>query len=224
MLKSTVETNLEMLLDAFRKNANREQAIRMEAYLKNKFPFLGLRKPVRVLLDKSFLRDACQSKYIDWEMVFYLFELEEREFHHLALEYLQKMQEKLKKQDIIHLERLILCKSWWDSVDALSPLVGVLCRKNPVLKKEVLEHWMLSSNIWLKRVSITFQLKYKNQTDSKFLEKAILANHLSKEFFVNKAIGWALRQYSKFNAAWVRNFIATHSLSPLSVREGSKYL
>ena len=215
---------VESIIDAYRKNSNKEKAGQMAAYLKNKFPFLGIQKPLRKELNKEFLKEKSKTKTIDWDLVFELYQMGEREFHHLALDYLIRMQKCLEKSDIQHLEKLILMNSWWDSVDAVSPLVGVLCLQYPELKTEVVKGWITSSNIWLKRVSIIFQLTFKDETDTHFLSAAILQNNQTKEFFVNKAIGWALRQYSKTNPDWVREFIATHDLSSLSVREGSKYL
>lgn len=212
------------IVEIFKENANEEYAKRMSAYMKNYFPFLGIPKPKRVELSKLFMQEKLQHTRIDWQLIFDLYELNEREYQYLALEYLSKMQKHLVKADISKLEHLLIQKSWWDTVDSLASIVGFVCIKYPELKKEVLQIWMISSNIWLKRVSIIFQLKYKTEVDTQFLAKAILANHLSKEFFIKKAIGWALRQYSKYNPDWVRKFISQNSLSPLSIREGSKYL
>jgi len=212
------------IVEIYEKNANRKLAKRMESYMKNHFSFLGIPKPLRAELSKQFLKDKTKSKRIDWDFVFQMFDMKEREFQYLAMEYLRKLEKTMQKSDIELLEKLILSKSWWDSVDTLALLVGVLCQKHPELKEEVLESWMTNSNIWLKRVTLIFQLKYKNETDNEFLKKTILRNNLTEEFFLNKAIGWALRQYSKFNPDWVKIFIASHSLSPLSIREGSKYL
>lgn len=219
-----MQTKTILIVEQFRKNSNEVNARKMSAYMKNHFPFLGLPKPQRVELSKDFLREITKEKMIDWNLVNYLWELSEREFQYLALEYLAKLKKHLEKSDISKLEQLIVTKSWWDSVDALAPLIGVLCKKYPELKTEILSDWIISSNIWLKRVSILFQLKYKNDVDTQFLSKTIIANNLSNEFFVNKAIGWALRQYSKFNPDWVKEFISRYPLSPLSIREGSKYL
>ncbi|WP_321307891.1 DNA alkylation repair protein [Marinifilum fragile] len=219
-----MQTKTIRIVEQFRKNFDEEYAIKMSAYMKCRFPFLGLPKPKRDELSKGFLRKVTKDKMIDWNLVNYLWELPEREFQYLALDYLGKLKKELEKKDISKLEQLIITKSWWDSVDSLAPLVGVLCKKYPELKTEILSDWIISSNIWLKRVSILFQLKYKNDVDTQFLSKTIIANNLSNEFFVNKAIGWALRQYSKFNPDWVKEFISKYPLSPLSIREGSKYL
>lgn len=220
----TQRIGTDKIVEIYKKNANREFAIRMESYMKNNFSFLGIPKPLRADISKAFLQGKSKNKEIDWKFVFHMFDLPYREYQYLALEYLRKLEKNLQKSDIELIEKLILTKSWWDSVDSLAPLVGVLCKKYPELKKEILEKWILNSNIWLKRVTIIFQLKYKNETDTEFLSKAILSNNLSKEFFVNKAIGWSLRQYSKCNADWVKGFISTHPLAPLSSREGSRFL
>ncbi len=219
IINDTVE-----IIDIYEKNANRELAKRMESYMKNHFSFLGIPKPLRAKLSKQFLKEKTKIKRIDWNFVFQMFEKSEREFQYLAMDYLRKLEKTLQKADIEMLEKLILNKSWWDSVDTLAPLVGALCLKHPELKEEVLANWMGNSNIWLKRVSIIFQLKYRDKTDTDFLKKAILRNNMTKEFFLNKAIGWALRQFSKFNPDWVKLFIASYPLSALSIREGSKYL
>lgn len=212
------------IVDIYEKNANRELAKRMESYMKNHFSFLGIPKPLRAQLSKQFLKEKTKIKIIDWDFVFQMFEKPEREFQYLAMDYLRKLEKTLQKSDVEMLEKLIITKSWWDSVDGLAPLVGVLCQKYPELKEKVLINWMERSDIWLKRVTIIFQLKYKGQTDTEFLKRAILRNNMTKEFFLNKAIGWALRQFSKFNPDWVKLFIASYPLSPLSIREGSKYL
>lgn len=216
--------NSQQIITILRQNADKAYAVRMSSYMKNLFPFLGIQKPRRSELSKDFMKEKCKNPQLDWDFVDLMFDMEEREFQYLALEYLGKMQKKLQKEDIYKIEQLIQLKSWWDTVDTLAPLVGVLCIKYPELKEEHVKDWITHNNIWLKRVSIIFQLKYKNDVDTDFLCKAILNNKDTKEFFINKAIGWALRQYSKFNADWVRVFLVENELHSLSVREARKYL
>lgn len=95
----------------------------------------------------------------------------------------------------------------------------------PELKKVMVE-WSQTDNIWLRRVAIDHQLLFKNKTDTLLLAEIITNNFGTKEFFINKAIGWSLRDYSKTNPQWVKDFIQKHSsqMAPLSIREGSKYL
>lgn len=212
------------IIQIFYNNRNEENAVPMAKYLKNQFPFLGLKKPDRTALSKGFLNEKKKDKEIDWDFIFRCYELPEREFQYLAIDYMSKVANLFQPDDMKKIEKLITKKSWWDTVDAISPIVGHIAMKYPEIKETILTKWMESDNIWLKRVSILFQLKYKDKTDTEFLKKAILKNANTNEFFINKAIGWALREYSKTNKEWVRSFIENNKLSKLSVREGSKYI
>ncbi len=212
------------IFETFYYNKNEENAFYMAKYMKNKFPFLGLKKPERVALSKEFLKLKKKDKEIDWDFIFKCYNMPEREFHYLAIDYLDKVKELIKPNDMGKIEKLITTKAWWDTVDYINRLVGYIAMKYPEIKETTIKRWIYSDNIWLKRISIIFQLKYKDKTDANFLEKAILHNAETDEFFINKAIGWALREYSKTNKEWVRNFIQNNKLSKLSIREGSKYL
>lgn len=212
------------IIQVFYDNRNLEQARPMEKYMKDNFPFLGLKTPERRVLTKEFYNERKKDKTVDWEFIFKCYDLPEREFQYLVIGYLDRLKGLLKLDDMDNIEKLIVTKSWWDSVDSLAPIVGYINMKYPEIKEEIISKWIYSDNMWLKRVSIIYQLKYKEKTDTKFLERAILANSQTKEFFINKAIGWALREYSKTNKEWVREFIENNSLSNLSIREGSKYI
>lgn len=208
----------------FYNNKNEEQAKPMAKYMRNKFPFLGLKKPERAALSKEFLKAKRKDTEIDWDFIFKCYDMPEREFQYLAIDYMDKVKKLFTPDDMKNIEKLLITKSWWDSVDAINKTVGYIAMKYPEVKEDVLLEWIESENIWLNRVSIIFQLKYKEKTDTEFLSKAILHNSQTEEFFINKAIGWALRQYSKTNREWVKNFIQQNPLQPLSVKEGSKYL
>lgn len=212
------------IFEVFYNNRNEEQAVPMAKYMKNNFPYLGLKSPERKILTKNFLGEKKKDKEVDWEFVYKCFDLPEREFQYLAIGYMDRIKDLFISMDMEKIEKLITTKSWWDSVDSLAPIVGYICMKYPEVKEDVVYKWIYSDNMWLNRVSIIFQLKYKEKTDTEFLENAILSNSDTKEFFKNKAIGWALREYSKTNKEWVRVFIDTNSLSNLSISEGSKYI
>lgn len=212
------------VIQSFYDNKNEEQAVPMAKYMKNHFPFLGLKTPERRALAKEFFRERKKDKEIDWDFIFKCYELPEREFQYLAIGYMAKVVDLFTPEDMDKIEKLITTKSWWDSVDSINSIVGHIAMKYPEVKETTILKWMESDNIWLNRISIIFQLKYKEKTDTKFLEKAILTNANTDEFFINKAIGWALREYSKTNKDWVRGFIDNNQLSKLSVREGSKYI
>lgn len=205
-------------------NRNEEQAFHMAKYMKNKFPFLGLKKPERTALSKDFLKLKSKDIDVDWEFIFNSFSLAEREFHYLAIDYMDRMQNSFISDDMLNIEKILLTKSWWDTVDSINRTVGHIAMNYPSIKEEYIVKWMKSTNIWLIRISIIFQLKYKDKTDVNFLEQAIVRNNKTDEFFINKAIGWALREYSKTNPSWVKNFINSKELSKLSLKEGSKYI
>ena len=143
----------------------------------------------------------------------------------MAANYLKAMQSYLTKDDLPKLERLVVTKSWWDTVDILDRVVGSLVADYPELE-EVLLKWSLSDNIWLRRVAIDHQLLRKEKTNVQLMEKILLNNMDQTEFFINKAIGWALRDYSKTNPEWVASFIEKNKerMAELSIKEASKYL
>lgn len=196
----------------------------MSAYMKNKFTFLGIAKPERAVLSRPLIKQIKQAAEFDWDYITQLWNLPEREFQYLAVDCLLAMANRLQKDDIEKIADLITQKSWWDTVDNLAAITGILCSKYPALIESHILAWSAGTTIWLKRVAVLFQLKYREKTDTELLSRIICENSQTKEFFINKAIGWVLREYSKTDKAWVRVFIATHSLHPLSVREGSKYL
>lgn len=213
------------IIDIFKYNENKENAVSMKKYLKDNFEFLGIKKPERSKLQKEYIKEISKDQNINTDIVKKLWEMDEREFQYLALDYLVKNKKKLNKENINLIEYLIVTKSWWDTVDIIAThLVGQMCQTHKELIKEYIIKWSTSENMWLRRTAILFQLKYKENVDTKLLTQIIHYNNLSKEFFINKAIGWMLREYSKTNPKWVKEFIDTNELSRLSVREGSKYL
>jgi 3-methyladenine DNA glycosylase AlkD len=203
--------------------ADAEKAVKMSAYMKEQFAFLGIQKPEREALTRSFLAAKKKEKAVDWAFTAACYDMREREYQYLAVDYVALVQDKLLPEDIGRIGSLITQKSWWDTVDAFNTPVGRMFIKYPEVAK-TLRAWMTSGNMWLRRMSIIFQLHLKDRTDTGLLAEAIERNLGSKEFFINKAIGWALREYSKTDPDWVRAFIAAHRLEPLSVREASKYI
>ncbi|MDQ0974372.1 3-methyladenine DNA glycosylase AlkD [Neobacillus niacini] len=216
---------IEKLTALFEENRNDENAGPMEKYMKDHFPFLGIKSPLRKELEKQFFKETEIFKVpFNSDFVTGLWEKDEREYHYTAITYIGKFIKKLPKDVISFLERLITTKSWWDSVDSIAPLVGELARKYPEIIEENIDGWAVDDNLWLRRSAILFQLKYKQQTNEDLLYDYIGKNADSKEFFIQKAIGWALREYSKTNPVSVKVFIEGNKLAPLSVREGSKYV
>ncbi|MBP2243383.1 3-methyladenine DNA glycosylase AlkD [Cytobacillus eiseniae] len=217
---------LDILVDLYEQNRDREKAIPMQNYLKNHFPFLGIKTPERRRLVKQFFDESNILKEdFQADIVWALWEKDEREYQYAALDYIEKSMKRLNKQHLPFLEQLIVSKSWWDTVDMLAPKpVGAIAREYPEVIAERIDGWAYGDHLWLRRSAILFQLKYKAQTDEELLYRYIVQNKGSKEFFIQKAIGWALREYSKTNRASVKAFIESTDLANLSIREGSKYI
>ena len=217
--------NLEDLLVELEAAKDPEKAGPMEAYMRYQFPFLGIAGPERNALYRKYFLSAKKTKMIDWDFVDTCWEKEPREYQYVAANYLKAMQSYLTKDDLPKLERLVVTKSWWDTVDILDRVVGSLVANHPELEEVILK-WSLSDNIWLRRVAIDHQLLRKEKTNVQLMEKILLNNLDQTEFFINKAIGWALRDYSKTNPEWVESFIEKNKerMAELSIKEASKYL
>lgn len=205
----------------FEKHRNQNNATQMKAYLKDKFEFIGIKSPERRDLSQPFWTKATLPKIDElWPAIWQFWEQPEREFQHFALELVVKYHKEVAKDWIRHYHYLITEKSWWDTVDFISTtLVGQYFKKFPEHIPSVTEKWMQSGNIWLQRSCLIFQLKYKKETDTRLLSSFIIPLSESKEFFIAKAIGWALREYSKCNPDWVVDFVQKNTLRPLSKRE-----
>ncbi len=210
------------IIKTLRTSANPEKAALMSAYMRGQFAFLGLPTPERKRLSRDFLKT---QKSIDWPLIFELWEQPEREYQYLATDCLTKLKAQLSPDDIPNLRRLIITKSWWDTIDALDTIVGGIAMRYPEVNETLLK-WSVDDNIWLRRTAIDHQLTRKDKTDTDLLERILENNLGSSEFFINKAIGWSLRDYSKTNPYWVRRFIEKNKakMSPLSIREASKHL
>lgn len=229
------------IIEEFRQYKNEENAEKQAAYLRHQFEFIGLKTPERRLLAKDFLKEKKADRQIDWELVFEFWNLPEREFQYLALDYLHQMKKWFIFDDMEKIKKLIVSKSWWDTVDALDELVGHLlltgrkqATENDSTAYEQVEtlvkEWAQAENFWIRRIAIDCQLSFKNQTDLELLsyniEKNLLGSSFADEFFITKAIGWALRDLAKTNSAWVIKFIEEHEnkMAKLSIREASKHL
>ena len=217
--------DISKLYEEMIQHKNEEQAQKMSKYMLNKFEYIGIKTPERREIFKNFFKEYKNEEKIDWEFVNKCWKNKHREFQYVAADYLKNMKDKLTIDDIPKLKQLILKKSWWDTIDNLDMTIGALALKDSNMNKILLE-WSLDENIWLRRIAIDHQLLRKEKTDIELLEK-ILKNNLGQtEFFINKAIGWVLRDYSKTNPEWVKNFIEENKekMAKLSIKEASKYL
>jgi len=208
-------------------NADPHRAPAMKAYMKNHFEFYGINSPLRKEMVKD-IKKKFTFKNDDslWALVDKLWLSDQRELQYIALDILAPMSSKLTRENIPTLENMILAKSWWDTVDMIAPnLIGKIFMSDTASRDIYVYKWMDSDNIWLQRSAIIFQLKYGLKTNIDLLSEAILKNDVSKEFFVRKAQGWALRQYSKYNPTFVYDFVqANPQLSGLTQREALRSL
>ncbi|MCL2654406.1 MAG: DNA alkylation repair protein [Coriobacteriia bacterium] len=213
------------LFTAFEAEADAEQAVAMSAYMRDQFPYLGIKTPCRRALAKDFLKAARKAVEVDWGFIDACWARDEREFQYLALDYLHVMEKVLTPKDIPRIKRLATTKSWWDTVDSLDTIVGNIALSYPEVNKTLLA-WSVDDNFWLRRLAIDHQLLRKERTDTELLSRILVNNLGQTEFFITKAIGWALRAYSKIDPEWVGAFIDAHrdQMAPLSIREASKYL
>lgn len=216
---------LNKTIDLFYQNANATEAVGMSNYMRNMFDFLGIKKPLRTTLQKELVKELKKEKQPNWEIIKLLWNKPEREFQYLAIDILNSGKYKFAENDLQKVRVLITDKSWWDTVDLIAGnCLGKIIEQHPKILQNELKQWITDENMWIRRSSIICQLKFKEKTDREFLTEAILNNADSDEFFINKAIGWALREYSKTNPTWVKDFLSKHKLSPLSVREGYKHI
>jgi len=217
---------LNILETEFENNSNPEIAIGQKAYMKNHFEFYGIKTPARRKIQKPFLiKEYLPPKKDLKKIIKTLWEKPEREYQYFAQELTEKYTKQFDKSDIELFEFMITHKSWWDTIDFIAPkLVGEYFKLYPEERNVNVEKWIVSNNIWLQRTSILFQLNYKNELDTEFLTHIINSLLGSKEFFINKAIGWILRQYSRTNPNWVINFTNTTRLEKLSYKEAIRLI
>ena len=211
------------LYDIFKLHQNETNRPSMESYMKNHFHFLGIKTPERRQLIKDFIQQHGLPN--DLSIIKEIWDLEERELQYVALDLLSKGSKKAEIERIEFYEQLITEKSWWDTVDTIAgSLISLHFLRFPDLIPQYTDRWIHSENMWLQRAAILHQLKFKQQTNEERLFKHIKIVSVSKEFFIQKAIGWALREYSKINPISVRNFVTGNEniLAPLSKREALK--
>ena len=213
------------LENAFEANKNPENAFAMAKYMKNNFPFFGIKTEERRRIFKEIWKENKNEVAENArEIALELYSKQEREFQYCAIEILIKeLKRNYKKHDIQLIEKLIIKNSWWDSVDTIAKyILGEYLLEFPLETKNVIERFSNSENMWLNRSAILFQLGYKQKTNPDFLFSECLKQSHSKEFFIQKAIGWALREYAKSNPEAVKEFVKTSNLKPLSTKEALK--
>ena len=210
----------------FEQNANPDQAAPMKKYMRDQFDYLGIKSPQLAALMKEFINANGLPPIKDLDVILCeLWSLPQREFQYAATGFLSRAEKELPASFIKTVEYMIVTKSWWDTVDTISGgALGVHFKRFPDIREKYLARWRASDNFWLRRATILFQLNYKKETDFDLLCEIIRENLDSKEFFINKAIGWSLRQYARVDPKAVTKFVKSTPLHPLSRREAMKHL
>lgn len=208
--------------------ADNDRAPKMKAYMKNHFEFLGVESVKRRIAIKNVYHNHNKITLEEiYPLMEILWSLPYREMQYLGMDLSKRFCKHFNETHLPQIKKLIATKSWWDTVDFLASnnLGGALYNTSDkgISYATSLIH---SDNLWLRRSALLYQLKYKEETNFELLEKFILITINEQDFFIRKAHGWSLRQYSKFNRNAVGKFIESNKnqLSKLAIKEGSKYL
>lgn len=207
--------------------ADPARVVPMTAYMKNQFQFLGVPTPLRRATIKPLvqsLKGTSAEHLLDCARA--LFASPYRECHYAACGVLRAHIQTLNLSHLPVLYALVQTHSWWDSVDSLAPNIGRIVRAEQAAGQVMMDALITHDNMWMRRVALIHQLGWRGDTDTARLYRYALALGHEKEFFIRKAIGWALRDYARHDAEGVRAFLQKHrnDLAPLSVREAGKHL
>ena len=218
---------LRPLIELFSYHANADNASAMQKYMRDHFVFYGIKAPRRKATTKLFIKQfGLPPAEKGFEFIQATWKHPQREMQYFGMETIEKLVKKLPQETFQQIiEHTTTHKSWWDTVDFVaSHLAGKFFKAYPDQIAPVTTQWIASDHMWLQRVCLLFQLNYKNQTDKDLLFGFAKSLNKSEEFFIQKAIGWALRQYAKTAPDDVRQFVAEVPLAKLSKKEALKHL
>lgn len=215
------------LEDLFRENSKFKIARNQSEKMENNFPFFGLETPLRCSLQNSvFLKYPIRDEATLLSTMEQLWDEDEREYQYAGCDLAEKYLSKCTLKSLGCFEKLIRDKPYWDTVDKIAAnLVGNLLVRFPESRK-IMDDWIKDPDIWIRRAALFYQFEYADKTDEDILFSYCIKTMREKELHMREAIGLVLQKYSKTSPEAVRSFIEKHrlSLSPLSVREGMKYL
>ena len=226
MTRPLAEDLLDRLARRYDAARDPERATHAAAYMRNQFPFLGIPLPTVRALGRTAAAGLPAPAEPDLRAVaLACWQLTEREYQYFACDWLRVHLAVPGPGFLATVRTLITTKPWWDTVDPLATrVVGGLVHRHPDLVTEM-DAWSADEDMWLVRTAILFQLHYGEATDTERLFAYCVQQAGHPDFFVRKAIGWALRHYARTDPAEVRAFVAmTPALSPLSQREATKHL
>jgi 3-methyladenine DNA glycosylase AlkD len=224
----TAKEYVALIHEALDGIANPLRALEMKAYMRNQFEFLGIQTPARRSIFKTLPKLPKDAKLI-LQIAHELWEKPEREFRYVACDLLAKNVKLFKLDDLTLIKKLLQKDAWWDTVDSLSGAIGNIVL-NEKLKGQnsqtLMDQWLLDSDFWVRRSAMIHQLGWRDKTDIKRLQHYALQLSGESEFFIRKAIAWALRDYAWQNPEFVRTFVNQNVsvFSNLTIREATKNL
>lgn len=202
-----------------------ENQVAMAQYMQNQFRFNGIKAPERHQIERAVwqvvkhYQPATLMTFIQT-----LYAQEPREYQYLAIDIAVRAKRIWQFTDLQTFWPLVTTKAWWDTIDIWRKVYSEYLKLHPEQFSKVGALFARQPNFWNRRISLILQLGFKNQTQLAYLEAAILFDRTTPEFFIQKAIGWALREYAKTDSDWVRGFVQTHDLSVLATNEALKKL
>lgn len=211
-----------------RAQADASQAVPMKAYMLAQFEFLGIRAGPRREALKALPKFSGTGDEL-LALAHALWQCPEREFRYAAIDLLAKHHKRLDMSALPRLLQLVQTDSWWDTVDGLAGVVGDVVLRAKASQADVQHHMdacLGHAHLWVRRVAMLHQLGWRDQTDQARLFRYALTLAPEKDFFIRKAIGWALRDHARTEPGAVRDFLAQHEaqLSGLTRREAGKHL
>jgi 3-methyladenine DNA glycosylase AlkD len=200
----------------------------MQRYMKSATPYLGVRVPIVRKLTRSESKLRPFESHMDVvdtsRALWYCAHFREERYASIALLDAPSARALRRPELLTTLQEMIVTGAWWDYVDELAHRIGDLLSEWPAQVRPVLVTWAQHDDRWLRRASIICQLGFRGQLDTDLLTLTIEASANESDFFLRKAIGWALRDYARTDPVWVRSFVTGRRLSPLSRREALKHL
>lgn len=219
-------TIIEELRQDFEGLENKENAQKMAAYMRNQFEFYGIRTPQRNQMFKPYLKRLKETNKIDWDLLKEMWNQPQREWQYFVCHVIKELRSNLRAADINQqLQYFIVTKSWWDTIDSLDKIIGNIEYPSDEVN-QIMEEWSVADNLWMRRIAIDHQLLRKEKMNEELLVEILNNNIGQTDFFIRKAMGWILRDYSKTNPSFVQSYLKQHQahLSALTIREASKYL
>lgn len=228
---SELDTIVQDLQARMQAVAEPERAAQMAAYMKTSQPFYGVSSPRRAEVQRAWLKTVPAALVRDQAgfeaLVMAIWRLPQRENQYVALATARHFKRFLTPASLPLMRTLAIEGAWWDLIDELSQhLVGTILDKHPQQTWPVLDQWIEDQNLWIRRTALLAQNRRKSRTEQDRLFRYCLARAHETDFFIRKAIGWALREYAYVDANAVRTLLASHpnTFSGLTVREASKHL